>query len=297
MDASALSNSIAALRSSIRALESLSDSLEPWLYFWVTLVVIGVVLEVWFVLWAYREDFEAYHRGWIRSPQRPSRWKMFFELLGAGLVAIGVAGELGVDINAGRIQTDLRTKNGELVQLLQGVSGAAWESASKNAKEAARLAKEGEVLKKLAEDERLARVQLQKLAGWRTISAEQRRNIANSLRRFAGTTASFMVNVGDVEGIAFGAQIGTSLNLAGWETGMSPVLKMGEQTFGLWVTSTRDAQEAAGAVCQQLTKLKFDCSVRPEIDSRPNVRARMMWIDVGLRPIPPDLGIHIIQQF
>ena len=147
MDASALSNSIAALRSSIRALESLSDSLEPWLYFWVTLVVIGVVLEVWFVLWAYREDFEAYHRGWIRSPQRPSRWKMFFELLGAGLVAIGVAGELGVDINAGRIQTDLRTKNGELVQLLQGVSGAAWESASKNAKEAARLAKEGEVLR------------------------------------------------------------------------------------------------------------------------------------------------------
>jgi hypothetical protein len=46
------------------------------------------------------------------------------------LVAIGVAGELGVDVKAGTIRTDLRTKNGELIQLLQGTSSAALGKAA-----------------------------------------------------------------------------------------------------------------------------------------------------------------------
>src|SRR5271157_2431110 len=98
MDSSALASSIAALRSSIRSLESRSDSLEAWLYFWVALVVLGVVLEVGFVLWEYKEERKEYHRGTIRSPQKPSGWKLLLELLGAVLVATGVAGEFAIDI-------------------------------------------------------------------------------------------------------------------------------------------------------------------------------------------------------
>jgi hypothetical protein len=111
-------------------LESTSRSLELWLYLFVALVVIGVVLEVGFVLWEYRGALEEYQRGTIRSPHKPSGWRLCFELLGAALVAIGVAGELGVDIKSGTVQTGLRTKNGELIQLLEGVSGAALSNAA-----------------------------------------------------------------------------------------------------------------------------------------------------------------------
>jgi predicted small integral membrane protein len=114
MDSSALASSIAALRSSINALESRSDSLEAWLYLWVTLVVAGVVLEVGFVAWEYREDMVEFRRGIIHSPHKPSGRKLLIELLGACLVAIGVAGELAIDVMGGRVQTDLRAKNGDL---------------------------------------------------------------------------------------------------------------------------------------------------------------------------------------
>jgi hypothetical protein len=130
MDSSALASSIAALRSSIRALESRSDSLEDWLYLWVALVVIGVVLEVGFVLWEYHEDMEEFRRGIIHSPHRPTGRKLLVELLGACLVAIGVAGELAIDVMGGRLQTDLRTKNGDLVHLLEQVSSAALQRAA-----------------------------------------------------------------------------------------------------------------------------------------------------------------------
>jgi len=146
MDSSAISNSIAALRSSIKNLASSSDSLRPWLHFFVTLVAIGVVLEVVFVLWEYCERRNEYRRGTIRSPQKPSGWKLFFELFGVGLVAIGVAGELVVDIKSDAIQTNLREKNGELIQLLEDVSSAALTTASQNEKDAASLRRQATIL-------------------------------------------------------------------------------------------------------------------------------------------------------
>jgi hypothetical protein len=208
MDSLPITNSIAALRTSIRALESRADSLEIWLHIWVTFVAIGVIVEVAFVFWDYREDLEEYRRGTIRSPRRPSKWNLLLELLCAGLVAIGVAGELGVDIETGGIQTDLRTKNGELVQLLQGTSSLALgnaadanERASQNAKEAARL-------NKLAEDERTARVNIEARVAWRRLTSKQKADIGNALgSRFAGQGVSFWYSAGDTESSWFAADL------------------------------------------------------------------------------------------
>jgi hypothetical protein len=130
MDTSALLSAAAALRNSISTLESRAGSLESWLYFWVALVVIGVVLETGFVWWEYKEERKEFHRGTIRSPQRPSFWKLAFELIGAVLVAAGVAGELAIDVKAGSLQTELRNKNGELIQLLEGTAGRALKEAA-----------------------------------------------------------------------------------------------------------------------------------------------------------------------
>jgi hypothetical protein len=130
MDSSALLSSIAALRNSITILNRQSDSLEPWLYFWVALVALGVVMEVWFVVWEHMEAREAFQRGTIRSPESPSIRKLLVHLLAAGLVAIGVSGEFVIDLRAGSMQTGLRNKNGELNQLLGNASGAALKDAA-----------------------------------------------------------------------------------------------------------------------------------------------------------------------
>src|ERR1700722_19248811 len=184
MDPSALSNSIAALRSSIKDLESRSSSLESLLYFFVALVVIGVVLEVGFVAWEYRGDLEEYHRGTIRSPQDPNKWKLFIELLGAVLVAIGVTGELGVDVKSGTIQTDLRTKNGELVQLLEGVSSAALERAAE------------------------LEAQIQP----RALTKKQRDDIGAICSMLGQRRIDVFVTPGDLEGARLGGQIRASLS-------------------------------------------------------------------------------------
>src|ERR1039458_9507768 len=81
MDASALASSAEALRSAIKALESRSNSLEPWLYFWVLLVVVGVAVEVLLVVLEYRGELEDFHRGAIHSPEKPKKLKFGVETL------------------------------------------------------------------------------------------------------------------------------------------------------------------------------------------------------------------------
>src|SRR5580658_9639274 len=114
MDFSAIASSTLAARSTIKALEGSINSLEVGLHIFVALVVIGVVLEVVVVLWERHEEREDVIRGRF-LPQAAHNFKFCFELLGAALVAIGVAGELWVDIESGGLQTKLRAKNGELV--------------------------------------------------------------------------------------------------------------------------------------------------------------------------------------
>ncbi|MGB6944191.1 MAG: hypothetical protein WBE37_17455 [Bryobacteraceae bacterium] len=226
MDSSALASSILALRSSIKSLESCSNSLEWLLYVFVALVVIGVVLEVGFVVWEYREDMKEFRRGIIHSPHRPSGRKLLFELVGAGLVAIGVAGELAIDVKSGGIQTALRAKNGELIDLLQNASAVALRAASENEKEAAQLRKDAEGLKKSAEGERAARVKLEKQIAPRTLTESDRVTIGNKLRPFAPSFSGRKVEVssysGDAEGIVFSLEILDVLMRAG--IGSDPVI-------------------------------------------------------------------------
>jgi hypothetical protein len=256
MDASALSNSIAALRSSIKHLESCSNSLEGWLHFFVALVVIGVVLEVGFVFWEYREKLKEFRRGTIRSPQKPNGWILFFELLGATLVAIGVAGELGVDIKAGRIQTDLRTKNGELIQLLEGVSSSALSAASQNEKETAQLKKDAEGLKKTAEDERSARIKLQALIQPREYSASEQKRIIEACRPFSGHVVNIRSLPYDIEGFVFASFLAevlgkTGLKLRTVDIGNNFMQNL-PMTLDVYVIGPPDEQNLVKALAESL---------------------------------------------
>jgi hypothetical protein len=237
MDASALASSAEALRSAIKTLESRSNSLESWLYFWVLLVVVGVAVEVILVVLEYRERLEDFHRGTIHSPEKPKKLKFGVETLAAILVVSGVAGELVIDIRAGKIQTDLRNKNANLIQLLEGAAGAALNHAVEVEQSNKQLGLDLEVehqktarLQKEAEHERLTRVKAQlqfmryfnRLAmasGWRINAFDAERFKA----LLKGKPRAFVdvryVGDGDDEAKAFASAIATTLgkNGVGWD--------------------------------------------------------------------------------
>jgi hypothetical protein len=169
MDASAAAKAAEVLRFSIKAIESRSDSLESWLYFWVLLVVVGVAIEAILGILEYREGLEEFHRGTIRSPERPHRLKFGFELFAAALVVIGVAGELLIDLRVGKLQTELRAKNEALGRVLEGVATDALKEAAASAREAT---------------QQLARAK-EHLSPWEFDDLAQSR-IIESLKPFAG---------------------------------------------------------------------------------------------------------------
>ena len=147
--ASALVNAISALESSIRALETSSEELETlWLPLWTTLVVIGVFAEVWAVIREHDDAKKSWARGIITPPEKPSTFMFWIGLIGAVLVALGVAGELGASFRLASINGQLRGKNSELrvkTEQLIGFSNAQAidaASASAEAKGSARDAKE-----------------------------------------------------------------------------------------------------------------------------------------------------------
>jgi hypothetical protein len=60
-----------ALKILLDNLDGSQSSLHHWLHFWTLLVVIGVVMEVVFVVWEYAEDLHEFRRGIVRPPEKP----------------------------------------------------------------------------------------------------------------------------------------------------------------------------------------------------------------------------------
>src|SRR5579862_6651144 len=114
-----------ALKTLLDNLEISRSSLQIWFYFWTLLVVVGVALEVAFTVWEYLEDLHEFRRGTIHSPERPNVFLLVLGLLGAVLVAVGVSGELCIDVKAGHVETEIRKANELRVSLLSKEAGDA----------------------------------------------------------------------------------------------------------------------------------------------------------------------------
>ena len=143
-----------ALASKLKSLDSSWTSLDFWLNVWTLVVVIGVVVELGVIVIEYLHEKRDFEGGVVHPPDKPSVLLLTFGLLGAGLVALGVAGEFRVHVKAGKVETGIRDTTLELVALVNGKAEAANQGASANEREAKRLGKE-------AEDEKIARVNLQ----------------------------------------------------------------------------------------------------------------------------------------
>jgi hypothetical protein len=222
---------VSTLKSTIEDLESHSDSLESWLLFWIVCGLLGVALEAIVVL---KEHLRL---------GGDDKWKIGLVLVGIVLTFIGVVGQLGVQVKAGRVNTDLRNANKAVIGLLEketesirrdtmGLS-LQLETAKKDAADANALARKYEAriaetnaraaeaekgaaqAKLMAEAERRERVKLEALVAPRSLSLDQQRLIANAIRKFSGHAATVSSYGLDGEGAALATQIISVLASAG----------------------------------------------------------------------------------
>jgi hypothetical protein len=181
-----------------------------------------------------------------------------------------VAGEFGVGVKIATLNQELRTDSGQLRsasdQMLAFAieeAGRANERASRNEQQtaglqlkAARLNAKAEGLRKEAEDERTARLQLEKQIQPRTFEFSQIDEIAKPLKPFAPALTGRKITVGsysfDQEGIVFAVEIWNVLNRAGINADASDVgtlMPIGMMQTGVIIdgrTTDRDIVQALG---------------------------------------------------
>jgi hypothetical protein len=161
------------------------------------------------------------------------------------------------------------------------------ERASTNERETARL-------RKLAEDERLARIKIEERVAWRRLTPDQRSAIASRLKLFSGQQALLQYNVNDLEADAFALDIASALQSAKWRVSEpQAILKMAEGPvplgtnppleIGVVIVTTQDAasHSACDALLRELIALGFDATKSPRNESRPN---SVVFISVEHRP-------------
>jgi hypothetical protein len=179
-----------ALRAALDLLEASQSSLHGWLNFWTLLVVLGVALEIAFAVREYREQLHDFNRGTIHTPDRPKVTLLIFGLLGAGLVAVGVAGEFVIDAKLGTVETNIRKANDNLYSLLSEKAGDAAQSATIAHDEADVVRNEADAIQKrlhaaskqLSDVEELVRIQGPR----RRLLEDGRDKFLEAIKPFAG---------------------------------------------------------------------------------------------------------------
>jgi hypothetical protein len=107
-----------ALRIALISLDTRWSSLEHWLWISTGTVLIGVALEFWVLVQEWKTEKSDFLRGSIHSPEHPSKFKFVLEILGVGLITLGILGELIVGFKASKVETDMRTDTARLVALI-----------------------------------------------------------------------------------------------------------------------------------------------------------------------------------
>lgn len=202
---SALKSSIQALESSIKLLEGSSSLWETLLPWFTGLVVIGLVVDVIVVRLEQRDTWEAWSRGIMRPPDRPSTRRHLWELFASVAIFIGVAGELGVGVKIAVINGQLRSKNSELrsksdqlLALITQEAGDAAQSAKTAHEQLRAISKEADALSEKAGDINAELTMAQWALGARHVVDEA--DLENGFRKeFKGKLIAFKSYVQDEE--------------------------------------------------------------------------------------------------
>ncbi|HUS10753.1 MAG TPA: hypothetical protein VMZ30_09830 [Pyrinomonadaceae bacterium] len=298
MDASSLEKEIANLEAS-------SESLEAWLALWITLVVLGLVVEVAVVL------TEFFHVSSYDAGKR-NGWKLFQNLLGPILITIGVAGELGIHVKAGHINTSLRNASRSVSALLNKEAGYARREAALARKEAesARRDAEGfrlDIVKtngraaeavKIAEQERLARIKIEHQLSDRDLSAAERVALLQQARQLKiRARLIFNSTIGSREAKRYADQIAKVLSEGKLQVMFSTANMGNAQLTGVWVgASSRAAKDVTDAAVSVLAALRgaglqnvnmLNNTNLPVIDLTAPMSLEAVEILVGGKPMGP----------
>ena len=208
-DASALERSISALESCISALDSKAKSLasssagwEPWAWVFTSLVVIGILMELWLIWDEHREDIETWALTFfgIHRTVRPPTRRLVVEYVSVVLVAGGIIGELGINIEVASINAQLRGVDAQL--------------RSKNAELRRSSDRLVALVTREAERERLDRTRLEALVAPRRLPSELQVAVAEPLEQFNGRNVVISSYVLDAESEILGEEICSALGIA-----------------------------------------------------------------------------------
>jgi hypothetical protein len=279
-----------ALRMALASLDDCSSSLHWLLGFWTFLVVGGVALELVFVIWEYLDDSHDFRRGFVHPPHKPSVPLFVLGFFGAGLVAVGVSGELYAESRIGTVETCIRKGNDSLFLLLSKEAGGAATSAKTAHDEVDVVKKETDELTR-----RLGRAATQldvieddvRAQGprWRLLEAGKT-ILIGALKPFAGQTFT-VVRCGEVsppEAMKLERDLYNFLGIgndsAGWVLGRPGVTSWSEcingasSVGGNLVTFSSNARErtkdAAKALSDVLNKLEIGTINIPSLPSQLN---------------------------
>jgi len=245
-----------ALKTLLDSLEISRSSLDHWLNFWTFLVVVGVVLEVAFVVWEYLEALGEFKRGEMHPPERPKRTKFVLELLGAAFVAIGVAGELYVEAKAGDVETQIRRANDSRVALLSKETGDAKTSAEGAASASARA-------QRSADEASLAAGNAQKVAGSVTRKADALdRQLDDTDKQLKAIEARRAELERSLTNLAVCNAPRVIPNwVAGGKTSADPMLPMATQKVFIEFVPDAEARRAAFNLAGTLSNAKWDVQI------------------------------------
>ncbi len=203
------------------------------------------------------------------------------------VLIFGIAGEL-----LGTVRTSQLSE--QLIANLEERTGHAEQRAGEADKEAARLTK-------LAEDERLARVQIEEALAPRRLTEGQELAIGKSLGHFKGQTAQVVYDGGNSEAQAFSIDIWRALKHAEWHVyfpaTMWSGIKFGREESlgvvgrelvyeGVEIFPSETSGKAARELAIELNKLGFGAVVGRQ--SAPRRDADGMQVTVLTRPLGPQ---------
>jgi type IV pilus biogenesis protein CpaD/CtpE len=206
-------------------------------------------------------------------------------LLSLIVLIVGIAGEL-----LGTVRTS--QLSGQITANIEERAADAEQKAGEANKEAARLTK-------VAEDERVARVQIEEALAPRRLTTEQRTAISSKLSRFSQQPVVAISNPFDVESSVLAAEILSTLKLAKWDT--NPIFAIGRNVSslerapsipvtGIFIQAAPDkgSQLAAMALLRELSSNGFDCRI-PQKGAVGGFGPKpLVVVDVEARPEGPQ---------
>ena len=276
---------ISALENKVSRLEVSIDDLEKYLWIASVAVAVGVTLEVYFLIHAYLSARKEWLKGVISSPPKPSFKFALFEIASVLLVVAGIVGELWVGVISASRNSELRSVNNRLVGLIREKAGLADKDAGDAKERAGKLEKEAARLNKLAQDEALARANIEAQLQWRTISDDQERKILAAIPASLAGLKPLVMNVaGDAEGAQYATYIVSVLHKAGMTIdGTSAGMFVGVLPEGVLIRVREQTNTQAAGTLQRAFS---GAGIEMVGALNPGLEAGAIEILVGVKPHP-----------